>query len=309
MKLTRNRRLPPINNIESFIKVVELGSISAAAAEVSLTQSAISRHVIDLEKFVGRKLLIRTATGITITDEAKDLATKLAFLLGDLNSVLYGAEEGIFSETIRISAPPIFCINFFARNANRIQEIFRGDVEILSRIGAPDLYLENIDIAVITTRTQPNDYPGAPLFTPAYYPYISCDLVAASQRLEPADFGRYNLLNQLAIQDAWTIYFRDLGLDIYPRPRVTFSLIDSALAAILNGQGTGFLPEFVAREYVKTGAIRKFHGRPFHSVKVSYFLIYKKEIMNDARFHAFRDWLDTVDFTEHGGGQSPGASA
>lgn len=296
MKLTKNRRLPPIINIESFVKVVELGGISAAAGELSLTQSAISRHVIDLEKHIGRKLLIRTASGMAITEDARHLATKLASLLADMNSTFHGAAEGIYAETVRICASPIFCINFLSRNANTIMEIFKGDVEIISRIGTPDLYTENVDIAVITARIQPPEYPGKLLFTPIYYPYIATSLVPNGTPLVAEDFPRFNLLNHFVLEDAWTIYFREIGLQAPARPRITFSLVDSALAAILGGQGIGFLPDFVAREHVQAGVIRRFHDRPFRSVKTSYFLVYKKEIADDPRFREFEQWLGSSAF-------------
>ena len=294
MKLTKNRRLPPIINIESFIKVVELGSISAAAGELALTQSAISRHVIDLEKHIGRRLLVRTPAGISITEDARHLAGRLGLLLAEMNTTFHGAAQGSYAPTTRIAASPIFCINFLSRHANRMLQIFQGDVEIISCIGTPDLYAENVDIAVITACKQPTDHPGRMLFTPVYYPYIACSLAPVDAPLRPDDFTRFNLLNHFVLEDAWTIYFREIGLQAPPRARMTFSLVDAALAAIVGGQGIGFLPEFVANEYVRSGAIRKFHDWPFRSLKTSYFLIHKKEIAEDPRLVEFENWLSSM---------------
>ena len=51
------RRLPPLRAIEAFVRIVRLGSARAAADELGLSPSALSRRVAALEDFIGKLAL------------------------------------------------------------------------------------------------------------------------------------------------------------------------------------------------------------------------------------------------------------
>ena len=52
--------------MQSFVEVIRLGSFSEAAKVLGLSRALISRHVTDLEKHVGVRLLTRTTRRITL---------------------------------------------------------------------------------------------------------------------------------------------------------------------------------------------------------------------------------------------------
>lgn len=55
-----------------FVKVVDLGSISAASRSIGQTPSAVSKQISHLEDHVGHRLLRRTKSGVSLTDEGRD---------------------------------------------------------------------------------------------------------------------------------------------------------------------------------------------------------------------------------------------
>jgi len=63
------RRLPPLRALEAFVRVVRLGSAKAAANELGLSPSALSRRVAALEEFTGRRLFTRQHQAMKLTDE------------------------------------------------------------------------------------------------------------------------------------------------------------------------------------------------------------------------------------------------
>ena len=69
------RRLPPLRALEAFVRVVRLGSARAAAAELGLSPSALSRRIAGLEEFTGRKLFSRTGQAMELTDEGGSSTT------------------------------------------------------------------------------------------------------------------------------------------------------------------------------------------------------------------------------------------
>ncbi|MET1755231.1 LysR substrate-binding domain-containing protein [Novosphingobium sp. RD2P27] len=63
------RRLPPLRALEAFVRVVRLGSAKAAASELALSPSALSRRVAALEDFTGKRLFTRQHQSMKLTDE------------------------------------------------------------------------------------------------------------------------------------------------------------------------------------------------------------------------------------------------
>jgi len=62
-----------ISALQTFLRVAETGSFSAAAQERRRTQPAISRQISALERHLNTRLLHRTTSGIDLTDEGQAL--------------------------------------------------------------------------------------------------------------------------------------------------------------------------------------------------------------------------------------------
>jgi len=65
------RRLPPLRALEAFVRTVRAGSARAAADELGLSPSALSRRIGNLESFVGKRLFTRARQAMSLTDEGQ----------------------------------------------------------------------------------------------------------------------------------------------------------------------------------------------------------------------------------------------
>ena len=65
------RRLPPLRALEAFVRIVRLGSAKAAANELGLSPSALSRRVAALEEFTGKRLFTRQHQAMKLTDDGQ----------------------------------------------------------------------------------------------------------------------------------------------------------------------------------------------------------------------------------------------
>lgn len=75
------------NNLCELAAIVRSGSISAAAKELATSQSALSRHLQQLEEELGACLLERTSSGVVLTQEGRrayECALELAEVGEDL---------------------------------------------------------------------------------------------------------------------------------------------------------------------------------------------------------------------------------
>src|SRR5262245_24919832 len=71
------RRLPSLNALRAFECAARHASFSLAAAELNVTHAAISRHIRDLEAWLGATLFTRTGRGVVLTEAGQGLARDL----------------------------------------------------------------------------------------------------------------------------------------------------------------------------------------------------------------------------------------
>lgn len=90
----------------AYLKTIETGSITHAAAQLGYTQSAISRMIADLEDDWGVTLLTRNRSGIEISSEGLTLLPKLQAICKDYEDLNYSISElhGLSSGSIRVGA-------------------------------------------------------------------------------------------------------------------------------------------------------------------------------------------------------------
>ncbi len=74
-----------VSHIEYFLRIVELGSINKAAADLRMSQPSLSRWISLLEHEVGTALLVRTPQGIRLTDAGQILADRARPILRELH--------------------------------------------------------------------------------------------------------------------------------------------------------------------------------------------------------------------------------
>lgn len=65
------RNLPPLNALKAFEAAARHESFTAAAGELNVTHAAISRHIRELESWLGNKLFVRTGRGVELTEKGK----------------------------------------------------------------------------------------------------------------------------------------------------------------------------------------------------------------------------------------------
>jgi LysR family glycine cleavage system transcriptional activator len=65
------RRLPSLNALKAFEAAARHVSFTEAAGELFVTHAAISRHIRELEEYLGTQLFLRTGRGVALTEAGK----------------------------------------------------------------------------------------------------------------------------------------------------------------------------------------------------------------------------------------------
>jgi DNA-binding transcriptional LysR family regulator len=137
--------------METFVRIVDAGTLSAAAAQMGTTQPTVSRRLQALERSLGVRLLRRSTHSMTLTEDGRRCLERARELLANWHAFeadLRGAgdePEG----TLRVVAPHAFGQQqLVAPLADYLARYPRVNVEWLLHDRRPDFVLEGIDCAI-----------------------------------------------------------------------------------------------------------------------------------------------------------------
>ena len=102
------RRLPPLRALEAFMRTVRLGSARAAAEEIGLSPSALSRRIGNLEEFVGKKLFTRARQSMQLTDEGHHFYEAVSPHFEALARAVEGQSENLSLLRLHLGVLPLF---------------------------------------------------------------------------------------------------------------------------------------------------------------------------------------------------------
>jgi len=244
--------------METFVRVIESGSFSAAARLLRVGQPAVSKTVAQLEERLGVKLLARSTRGLTATEAGQNFYDRARRVLEDADEadlVARGAGTGLTGR-LRVSAAVTFASlhvvprlpEFLAAHPGLDIEVVLDDRNIDLVHGGIDVALrmgELADSALAARRI--GRAPRLVVGTPAYWkkagiPRVPVDLLAHDHvTYSPGGAG-----------EAWTFRKGGEQSTVTLRGRLSFSAAEGVRAAVLAHGGVAvgsrwmFSPELAA---------------------------------------------------------------
>ncbi|HYM42005.1 MAG TPA: LysR substrate-binding domain-containing protein [Steroidobacteraceae bacterium] len=293
-----DRRWLPLNALRAFEGVAKHGSFTAAAHALLISQSALSRHVIALERLIGVPLFERRPHALTLTKAGQHLLPavaksfdRLEYALDDIRN-----EGAPLQRTLRVQMPP----SFAAQLAVPILQDFRRvsaevDIDLVSAygVGAP---LGDVDVAVVYSRPRVTDLVTDLLWQVRQSILCHPDIAAAHRGKDLGEFIRANELIHVRIADTprhhfWSEFARQNGLAGLDVERgMVFDTAVLAAQYALGGKGVAVLDTNLFAEEIRAGRLAK----PFESTLddgFGYYLITQPEGLSDTAIGLFRSWL------------------
>src|SRR5258708_4240919 len=138
--------------METFVRVVDTGSFSAAATQLGVGQPAVSKTVAQLEERLGVRLLVRSTRSLSLTDAGRSFYQNAKVAIDGVNHaerVARGA--GGFSGTLRVSASLCFSrIHVMPRLPEFLAQHPGIDINIIVNDRYVNLAEEGVDLALRT---------------------------------------------------------------------------------------------------------------------------------------------------------------
>jgi len=144
--------------LEYYLRVAELGSINKAAADLHLSQPALSRHVAALEHEMGTQLFTRTQGGVLLTESGKLLADRARPLLRQF-AILKEQVSEMATGQVAIGIPTSWQYVFTSPLVERMVERFPGVAlrvhEGVSNVLRDYMYAGLLDLCIVPFATTP----------------------------------------------------------------------------------------------------------------------------------------------------------
>jgi LysR family nitrogen assimilation transcriptional regulator len=148
-----------IRFLEYFLRVAELGSINRAAADLHLSQPALSRHISALEGEMGVKLFVRTQGGVNLTESGKLLSDRARPLLRQFTTLKEQVGEKAAGQ-LAIGIPPswqkVFTSEFASRTVDEFPAISLRVYEGVSHILREQMFAGLLDLSIVPFDSSPS---------------------------------------------------------------------------------------------------------------------------------------------------------
>jgi DNA-binding transcriptional LysR family regulator len=137
--------------MRNFVRVVEAGSISAAADQLGLAKSGVSRRLADLENRLGVRLLTRTTRRSSLTEAGRTYYEGAVRLLSDVAELetLVANSDASLEGRLRLAAPLSFGLGHLAPAIEAFMRTHPGvliDIDFSDRL--VDLVAQGVDLAI-----------------------------------------------------------------------------------------------------------------------------------------------------------------
>ncbi len=256
-------RLPDLEGLAIFAKVVEIRSFAGAGAELKVSKATVSKAVSRIEARLGARLINRTSRRFALTDAGRQLAGRAAHILAEGEA----AEDAALAQAtvprglVRLAVPMSFGVlniapllpEFLANYSEVSIDLHLSDAHV-------DLIGEGFD-AAIRIAVLPDsslvvrrlcEMPRYLVGSPAY-------LKKHGRPKHPLHLAQHRCIGYSYTRTPETWRFTKDGKSATIRPSGPFRVNngDAMMPALIAGTGLGILPEFILRDALAAGQLER----------------------------------------------------
>lgn len=247
--------------METFVRVVETGSFSAAAKQLRIGQPAVSKAVAQIEARLNVRLLLRSTHGLTPTEAGRNFYERARRSIEEAEEAEFAARDAgaALSGRLRISGPVTFSRLhvvphlpiLLAEHPNLEIDVVLDDREI-------DLIGAGIDVALRMDRLRDSSLtarkigqsPRRVVGAPSYFQAVGLPS-------EPADLTRLQsvIYDQHTGGDTWVFRQGATTVEIALQGRLRVSAAEGVREGVLTGLGFAIASEWMFAPELASGAV------------------------------------------------------
>jgi len=286
------RRLPPLRALEAFMRTVRLGSARAAAEEIGLSPSALSRRITNLEEFVGKKLFTRARQSMQLTDEGQAFYEAVNPHMEALARAVESQSDNISLLRLRLGVLPLFgSQRLFPRlgELRKRHPLLHIDIDtgphLEARVG------DTLDAAIILSQGPEQGLHAVRLDHNMVHAICSKEMAGTlGDEVDIDKLGKQTFLIHNELPFSFEAWKRALGLeDLEPAAIDHYDSGQLMLEAAAQGLGIAIMHDDHLRR-AADNRLTDLYGAEVES-PYSYWFVCKPTALEERPVRLFHDWL------------------
>ncbi len=292
---------PPLAALRTFEVAARHLSFTKAAAELHVTQGAVSQQIKQLEANLGFALFHRGARGLSLTEKGEALAetahTVFRRLFDKVEELQQPGDGGILT----VSASPSLAVKWLIPRLGRFHAL-HPDIDVRIKPSGLRIDVEaeagTIDMAI---RFGQGPFPGldaTAIMHETVFAVCSPELLTKGLPLRrPSDLENHTLLHsestRLEVNSManWEVWLGILGVPgVDPSEGPSFPNSYMLIQAAIHGQGVALTWATLADDDLRAGRLVRLFDRSIEG-SMAYFVLSTKAAARKPKVAAFRDWL------------------
>ena len=292
----RPRYTPSVQELRALVFCGDLGSVSRAAQELNLTQSAVSRSIRALEDRLGVKLFHRVHKRLLLSDAGRAMVHDSREILEALDrsaKMAMAFSEG--GDVLRLAVLPTFAATWLIP---RLPEFLKMHPDVSIDLGSAlhpvDFDRSPFDAAIQRAVMARSDTDVFPLLDESLIVVAAPSFIARGQTLSSEELLSYPLIQLTTRSELWNEWFSQTGTTPVKRfqgPQMQH--FDMVLSAAEAGLGIALLPEIFAEQAIMSGSLHKVSLKTL-SGPTPYALIRPRSREVNATMDAFEAWVHSA---------------
>ncbi|HCD05846.1 MULTISPECIES: LysR family transcriptional regulator [unclassified Methylophaga] len=268
-----------IEDMQTFKRIVEAGSISLAADQLDTVKSAVSRRLKDLEKRLNVTLLQRTTRRQTLTEAGHRYYQHCLRLLDDIAEAEAQISdiEAELSGKLRISAPVSFGLMHLGpalQEFQLIHPLIEMSIDFNDRL--VDLIADGFDLAIRISRLEDSTLIAKKLSStrlvvcasPEYLTYHGTPII-------PTDLtNNHTVLHYRNTSESWQFQQDGSLINLHLQGKLTANNGNFLCDAAIAGQGIITSPDFICYQAVQSGQLQVILRDYMHDNELGIFAVY-----------------------------------
>ncbi len=247
--------------MQVFVEVTKTGSFSAAADNLDMSRATVTRYVVELEEWLGTRLLQRTTRSVTLTDAGESCMRRSQQMLELMENVQdeTGIHDGTMRGQLRITCSVSFA---YAQMAAAVVDFLKLHPQLKIDLNASEASLNLVD-ARIDLAIRISSEPDPALIGRILAPCLSV-LVASPDYLSvhgvpkvPADLVNHHCLSYANFgKNTWKFSRGDEQVEVRVNRSLSANEATVLLRAALAGGGIALQPAYLANPHLADGNLR-----------------------------------------------------
>lgn len=306
------RTLPPLATLRPFEAAARLGSFTAAAEELALTQGAVSLQIRNLEAFLEKRLFERQVRKVALTEDGRQYYAACVRALDELERATSRMMARGTHKILTISSLPTLASAWLMPKLSAFTSAYPDiEVRIATSIAPVDLRGSDVDIALRVGKLPGRHYarglPGIDLIMTERWDGVEADYLfddvlvpVISQKLlkqgapinHPKDLLKYSLIHTASRQNAWRDWLIAQGVTHHPRKAgAEYGHFFMALQAAQECKGIAIIPERLLTLYNPRASGLVVPLRADIASAGEYYMLTHESRCDSPAVQRFRKWL------------------